>query len=117
MEGVNSMAKLIAVQLDEDTKIYLEAADICTSKKDPMLEEAGANDWVIDKTKEYLDKVISQIKVFSSSFADSIKNISDEIEVEFSVKFAADAGIVISSMSTEASIAVRLKWEKPKNGG
>ena len=111
------MAKLISVQLDKDTKIYLETADICTSKKDPMLEEAGAGDWVIDKTKEYFDKVLSQIKVFSSSIADSIKNISEEVEVEFSVKLAADAGIVISSVSTEASITVKLKWEKPQNGG
>ena len=95
----------------------METADICTLKKDPLFEEAGASDWVIDKTKEYFDKVLSQIKVFSSSVADSIKNISDEVEVEFSVKLAADAGVVISSVSTEASITVKLKWEKPKNGG
>lgn len=111
------MAKLISVQLDKDTKIHLETADIYTLKKDPMFEEAGASDWVIDKTKEYFDKVLSQIKVFSSSVADSIKNISDEVEVEFSVKLAADAGVVISSVSTEAIITVKLKWEKPKNGG
>lgn len=117
VEGDKLMAKLISVQLDKDTKIYLETADICTLKKDPLFEEAGASDWVIDKTKEYFDKVLSQIKVFSSSVADSIKNISDEVEVEFSVKLAADAGVVISSVSTEASITVKLKWEKPKNGG
>lgn len=110
------MAKLIAVQLDNDTKIYLETADICTSKNDLMLEEASAGDWVIDKTKEYFDKTLSQIKMFSSSIADSIKNISDEVEVEFSVKLTTEAGIVISSVSTEANITVRLKWEKSKNG-
>lgn len=111
------MAKLISVQLDKDTKIYLETVDVCGSKKDPMLEEAGAGSWVIDKTKEHFDKVLSQIKVFSSSLADSIKNISDEVEVGFSVKLAADAGIIISSVSTDASITVKLKWKKHKNGG
>ena len=52
--------------------------------------------------------------MFSTSIADSIKNISDEVEVEFSVKLSADAGIVISSVSTEASITVKLKWSKEK---
>jgi len=108
------MAKLIGVQLDNETKIYLETTDVRTARKDPMLEEASAGERVIDKTKEYLDKVLSQVRTFSSSVADSIRNISDEVEVEFSVKLAADAGIVISSVSTEASITVRLKWEKPR---
>ena len=111
------MAKLIGVQLDNETKIYLETTDVHTTKKDPMLEEAGAGEWVIDKTKEYLDKVLHQVKVFSINIADSIRNISDEVEVAFSVKLAADASIVVSSVSTEATITVKLKWNKAKNEG
>lgn len=106
------MDKLISVQLDDETTIYLETADVCTIMKDPMFEEAGAGERILEKTKEYLDKVLSQVRVFSSNVADSIKNISDEVEVDFSVKFASDAGIVISSVSTEASITVKLKWVK-----
>lgn len=109
------MAKLISIRLDDETNVYLESTDIRTIKKDPMLEEAGANEWIINKSKEYLDKILCQIKTFSSSIADAVKNISDEVEVEFAVKFAADAGIVISSVNTEASITVKLKWERPKN--
>ena len=111
------MAKLISVQLDDETKIYLETTDIHTSKKDPMFEDASASDWIIDKTKEYLEKMLFQVKIFSTSIADFITNISDEVEVEFSIKFGTDASIVISSVSTEASIIVKLKWKKSKNGG
>lgn len=111
------MAKLIKVQLDEQTNIYLETTDICTDKQDPMLEEAGASERIIEKSKEYFDKALSQINTFSSSIASSIKNISDEVEVEFSIKLAADAGIIISKVNTEASLTVRLKWEKAKRGG
>lgn len=106
------MAKLINIQLDNETNIYMETTDAPTANCDPMLEEASAGEMVINKTKDYLDKIISQIKNFSLSISDSIKNISDEAELEFSIKIAADAGIVISSINTESSITVRLKWKK-----
>ncbi len=67
---------------------------------------------ILKKGKNYLDNVLLQVKTFSSSIADAIKNISDEVEVEFSVRLTTDAGIIISSVSTESSITVRLKWSK-----
>ena len=36
----------------------------------------------------------------------------DEFEVEFAVKFSADAGIIISSIGTESSVTVKMKWNK-----
>ena len=106
------MVKLISIQLDDETKIYLETVDILADDGDLLFEQASAGGKIIDKTKEYLDEVLSQVKTFSNSISESIRNVSDEVEVEFSVKFAADAGIIISSLSTEASIAVKLKWNK-----
>ena len=103
------MAKLICLKLDDETTIYLET--VGAIKKDSVYENAGAGDKVIDKTKEYLGKVLSTVKSFSTSIDDSIRNISDEAEVEFSVKLTADANIVICSASTEAIIAVKLKWK------
>ena len=108
------MSKLICVQLDDETKVYFETTNYNITKTDPMLEEASSGDWIIDKTTDYVDRIISNIKFFSSSIAESIRNLSDEVEVEFSIKLAADAGIIISSVSTESCITVRLKWEKAK---
>lgn len=105
------MAKLINIQLDNETNIYMETTDILPANCDPMLEEASAGEMVINKTKDYLDKIIFQIKTFSSSISDPIRNISDEAEIEFSIKIAADAGIIISSINTESSITVKLKWK------
>ena len=53
--------------------------------------------------------------MFSNHITNSMKNLDikpNEFEVEFGVKFAADAGIIISSVSSEASIKVTLKWVK-----
>ena len=104
------MNKLISIPLDDETTIFLEASNLLCNESDPMLEEAGAGERVIEKSGEYLDLALRQIKKFSASISESVKGISDEVEVEFSVKLSADAGIIISSISTEASVTVKLKW-------
>jgi hypothetical protein len=110
------MVNLIEVSLDENTKIYLEAA------QDDIIEggqfEAVRNpNRVIEKAKDYFDGTLNQIKTFANSIAHSVKDLvaePDEVELEFSVKFAAEAGIVISSLSSEASVTIKLKWINPK---
>jgi len=107
------MSKLIQIPLDEETNIYLETSNIFTEKQDPMFTPASGSK-ILKKTKNYLDDVMHQIRIFSANMVDSVRDISDEVEVEFSVKLAADAGIIISTVSTESSITVRLKWSKHK---
>lgn len=110
------MLNYIKVSLDSETDIYLETAtDDFNQNENEMFELVASNCKVIEKTKDYFDKTINQIKAFSNNIANSIKNIPaspDELEVEFSVKFSADAGIIISSVSSEASISIKLKWKK-----
>ena len=110
------MTNLIEIALDENTKIYLETAkeDIKTGDE-ALFMPVSSSGRVIRKTKEFLENTFKQITTFSSSIVDSIKNLDatpDEFEVEFTVKFAADAGIIISSVSSEASIKIKLKWTK-----
>lgn len=107
------MSTLIKIPLDKNSNIYIETCDIQTSEVDPMFIPAS-NSKVLEKSKEYLDEVLDQIKTFSSGVSDSMKNIADEVEVEFSVKIGADSGIIIASVNTEACISVKLKWEKKK---
>ena len=110
------MSNLIEITLDENTKIYLESAkeDIKIGDESLFMPIAS-NGQIIQKTKEFLDNTFNQITTFSSNIANSIKRLDiapDEFEVEFAVKFSADAGIIISSISSEASIKIKLKWTK-----
>ena len=110
------MPNFIEITLDENTKIYLESAkeDIKIGD-DALLVPIASNGRIIQKTKEYLDDSFNQITTFSSNIAESIKKLDitpDEFEVEFAVKFSTDAGIIISSVSSEASITIKLKWTK-----
>lgn len=112
------MSKLIEVELDENTKVYLE-----TSRNEYQIdnnrafEPVTSNGRVIKKAKDFLETSLNQICAFSSSIADSVKNQNispDELEMEFSVKFSADAGIIISNVCSEANVSVKLKWSKSK---
>ena len=108
------MSNLIEVQLDNGRTILIESSlDDCS---DDLMDPVTGNK-VVKKTKEFLNTSFDQIKSFSTGISESISDIEikpDEIEVEFAVKFSADAGIIISSVGTEASITIKLKWDKSK---
>jgi hypothetical protein len=93
----------------ETTKENIELGE------DSLFTQISSNGKTIQKTKDFLDNTFSQITAFSGKIADSIKNLDatpDEFEFEFAVKFSDDAGIIISSVSSEASITIKLKWTK-----
>lgn len=108
------MADLIKIQLNNGMSIYLETDQI--DESDDLLDPVTGNR-VIQRTKAFLAETFEQIKEFSSGISESIDRMDfrpDELEVEFAVKFSADAGIIISSVGTEANITVKMKWEKAK---
>lgn len=110
------MSNFIKVHLDDITTLYLETAeDDIQNSEEGLFTPVASNDRTIEKAKDFLDATFNQIKAFSGEIANAINNIDvapDEFEVEFGVKFSADAGIIISSVSSEASITVKLKWAK-----
>ena len=112
------MAKLLKVCLEDNVCIYLEGCEI-DDANDDLLDPVSGNR-VVSKTKEFLINSFEQVKSFSTFVAESIQSVPlqpDEFEVKFSVKFSADAGIIISSLSSEAAIGVTMKWTKQKEGG
>lgn len=109
------MSKMIEVLLDNGSKIYFETFDT-NDDSDELLDSVSGNR-LVRKTKDFLTSTFTQLKMFSNGLAESIKNIDfqpDEFEIEYSVKFTADAGIIISSVASEASITVKMKWDKSK---
>ena len=110
------MNNLIEIQLDDESKIYLETRETYVKSDDGNLfTQVATKNKIIEKGKDFLDNSFNQIKAFSSKIANSIKSLDtvpDEIEVEFLVNFTADAGIIISSVSSQAGIAIKLKWTK-----
>ncbi len=110
------MSNFIEIHLDDNTAIYLETTQADIQKaENGLFTPVASNGRVIEKTKDFLASAVNQIEAFSNEITNAINNIDiapDEFEVEFGVKFAADAGIIISSISSEASVTVKLKWVK-----
>lgn len=110
------MSNFIEVRLDNNTTVYFETVkDDIQKVENGLFTPVASNGRIIEKTKDFLDATFNQIKTLSNEITNAINNIDvtpDEFEVEFGVKFAADAGIIISSISSEASITVKLKWVK-----
>lgn len=103
--------------MDDNSKVYLETIKEDVEEKENSLFEPITSGRIIHKTKDFFKTSFNQIGTFSNEIISSIKNLDnapDEFEVEFSVKFSADAGIIISSISSEATLKVKFKWDKSK---
>jgi len=107
---------LIEITMSDNSKLYIETTVLVPSDgEDSLLMPASSGNGVVKRTEKLLKKSFSQLTDFSNSIASAIKSSSlcpEELELEFGVKFAADAGIVISSLSSEANVTIRMKWTK-----
>jgi len=111
------MLNIIQITLDSETKLFVETVNI---KNDDggAFEHVSNRSRIIEKTKSFIDESMGQISAFASSISSSIKNSNaspDEVEVEFAVKFSADAGVIITSVGSEANISIKMKWNKSKD--
>lgn len=107
---------LIEITMPDNSKLYIETTSLMPSdSEDPLLVPASSGNGVIKRAEDLLKKSFLQIKNFSDSISSAIKSSEvcpEEFELEFGVKFAADAGIIISSLSSEANVTIRMKWTK-----
>lgn len=111
------MKKLIEVSVEDQIKLYIETDDQQLLDNDPLMIPIASEEKILKKNRSFLEQSVAQIKGFSSTIANAIKSSDaypNEFELEFAIKFAADAGIVISSISSEANIVVKLKWNNNK---
>ena len=107
--------RYIEIPMDDKSRLYIETVSSSLSPKEKSLwEQAAYSDSPIQKPESFFLERIEQIKKFATQISDTIGSIekANEVEVEFSVGFSADAGIVISKIGSEASLTVKLKWSK-----
>lgn len=108
------MQNLIEVTMANNSKLYIENAVLVSpNNSDSLLIPAASGTSVIKQTEAMLKKSFEQIKEFSDHIATAIRNSSacpDEFDLEFGVKFSAEAGIVISSLNSEANVTIHMKW-------
>lgn len=106
--------KLIRFEEQGQEPIFLEVDPVSTTG-----EELASVDGVIGKAKESLERTLGPVADIIRSVVSSIRPADlgiDEVEIEFGLKFSAEAGVVISKASTEASLVVKAAWKGKEKG-
>lgn len=108
------MRNILEVTMNDGTKMYIEAFNNeLHNGTDSVFVPASSGEEIIKKTMKQLSQSLSSISNFSNTIIEKIRNVDicpNEIEVDFSVKFSADANVIISSMSSEANFVIKMKW-------
>src|SRR3954447_896550 len=69
------------------------------------------------KSGEALDQAVESIQGMTARFRRAVEGMVERpssVELEFGLKLTAEAGAIISKVSGEASLNVRLTWESPR---
>ena len=105
------MSDLIRYQLGEG-----EVAVFEFNEKNTKLKRASNNTEDPLEADETFSSVLSQIKPFANAVFNTLQSINrpDEITLGFGVKVGAKAGIVFTSVNSEANFTLSLKWTNNK---
>jgi hypothetical protein len=70
---------------------------------------------LVAKSEAALDRTMAAIRILARRVADSVSDLDvkpTEINVEFGLKFDAQAGVLLSRAGMEASVNVKLVWKQ-----
>jgi hypothetical protein len=114
------MKQLLQFKANDGTDLYIEVGETAASNQ--LRGGSGNPDdrGVIESAQHSFDKALQPLNEISNSIINCIKNIShspQEVEVELGLKFTAKAGIILTSLDSEAHLKVTLKWKNEKVDG
>jgi hypothetical protein len=98
---------------DDDTPILIDfpaTEDVPGSRR---LRGLPAD--LAERSAEAIDKAFSTIKTMAERAVmaiDELSNHPKQVEIEFGIKLDAEAGALIATTSVEASVSVKLIWER-----
>lgn len=109
------MKKIIQLRTDDGNEVLIEVSDVATV--DTFRSGANPDRGVVDNIKDSFDKALAPLKGIANSIINTIKDIAnapDEVSAELGFKFSAKAGIILTSLDSEANFKIALKWTKEK---
>lgn len=99
------MTDLLFFPIDADTSIAVEI-----DSDEPGFEEAAPSPWI---SPEHFSGAVARGRRAAEEVLKQFRDMTvrpAEIEIEFGLKFAAEAGVVLAKTATEAHLAVKLIW-------
>lgn len=110
------MSVLISVPLENGGSIVVEAPEELTP---PGVVRAARPGEVVKQAGETLEKALDNTLVpVAAAVMDRLEHIGPQgVEVTLGLKLSAEAGVVISKVAGEATLAVKLTWKRADVGG
>lgn len=106
------MKRLVTYPLETGGSISVEVDDA------PDVVRRGLNPTeAAEKAGTSFEGALAAVKPAVLAIASTFRNFADapeEIEVEFGLKFSAQAGAFIASAETEANFQMRMVWKRAK---
>ena len=109
-----TMKPLLEFPLERGGSIAIEVGDVQTEEG---LELAARPGQVVVQAAHTLEEALDNIKPAAEAILSHLSALSitpNEVEVTFSLKATATAGMVIASGTLEANYVVKLKWDGSK---
>ncbi|MEM1239728.1 MAG: CU044_2847 family protein [Cyanobacteria bacterium P01_H01_bin.26] len=78
-----------------------------------VVEEVSVLDEPLLKAKESFEAALDKVIPVASAAMGRLKKASaDEVEVKFGLNLSADAGVIFSSVGSEVTFEITMKWGK-----
>ena len=108
------MKKLLQFITDDGNEFYVEVQDEnpqAATRSGTAVEQTRG---VIQNAANSFENALKPLKEVSNKIFNSLKDITnspDEVQVELGLKFSAKAGIILTSLDSEANFKIILKWQ------
>lgn len=109
------MKKLLQFTTEDGDVFFVEADEPVAA---PAMRGSGGDEasrGVVQTVSESFEKALKPLKDVSNTIISSIKDVvnsPNEVQVEMGLKFSAKAGIILTSLDSEANLKIVLKWTK-----
>lgn len=105
------MKKIIEYKREDGSSIFIESEDNVPTE---VMRSSRASS-LTETASEKFENAIKPLKDISNDLIECIQQIAkapSEVVVEMGLKFSAKAGIIITSVDSEANLKVSIKWSK-----
>ncbi|MBX2814102.1 MAG: hypothetical protein KTR25_19995 [Myxococcales bacterium] len=103
--------KIIEFPLEDGGYVRAEINQLPTE----ALEGIASMNPTVERTHTTFEQATQNIRPIADSLLASLTSLDvspDEVTIDFGVRFTGDAGVILASVSTQASCTVRLTWRK-----
>jgi len=106
--------QIVEFVLDNGSTFLIEVDDSSNNAIERVALPSGQ---VIFKAKQTFEAALDGIKPVASTIISKLKQLNepvDEVEIKFGIKLTADFGAIFTSIGSDVSYEITLKWREKK---